>query len=264
MSVLVTGGAGYIGSHMVLELLDAGESVVVLDNLSTGFRWAVPADATLVVGDVGDQELVAQHRPQARRRRHHPFRRLDRGAGIGRRSARLLPQQHRQVARPDGGRGRAAASAASSSPRPPPSTACRRRARCARTRRSSPMSPYGSSKLMTEIMLADTAARARLPLRGAALFQRRRRRPARAARASRRRTRRTSSRSPARRRSASAPYMEVFGTDYPTPDGTCIRDYIHVTDLVRAHLAALRYLRDGGDSRRVQLRLLAEASRCCR
>ena len=58
MTVLVTGGAGYIGSHMVLELLDAGESVVVLDNLSTGFRWAVPANATLVVGDVGDQDLV--------------------------------------------------------------------------------------------------------------------------------------------------------------------------------------------------------------
>jgi UDP-glucose 4-epimerase len=58
MTILVTGGAGYIGSHMVLELLDSGESVVVLDNLSTGFRWAVPANATLVVGDVGDQELV--------------------------------------------------------------------------------------------------------------------------------------------------------------------------------------------------------------
>ncbi len=58
MTVLVTGAAGYIGSHMVLALLDAGEKVVVLDNLSTGFRWAVPAQATLVVGDVGDQDLV--------------------------------------------------------------------------------------------------------------------------------------------------------------------------------------------------------------
>jgi UDP-glucose 4-epimerase len=60
MIILVTGGAGYIGSHMVLELLDAGEQVVVFDNLSTGFRWAVPPEATLVVGDVGDQALVAQ------------------------------------------------------------------------------------------------------------------------------------------------------------------------------------------------------------
>ena len=58
MGVLVTGGAGYIGSHMVLELLDAGEDVVVLDNLSTGFRWAVPAAAKFVEGDVGDRDLV--------------------------------------------------------------------------------------------------------------------------------------------------------------------------------------------------------------
>ena len=58
MTVLVTGGAGYIGSHMVWELLDAGESVVVLDRLSTGFEWAVAPEAKLVVGDVGDRELV--------------------------------------------------------------------------------------------------------------------------------------------------------------------------------------------------------------
>ncbi len=58
MSVLVTGGAGFIGSHMALELLDAGEDVIVLDNLSTGFRWAVPDEARFVEGDVGDQNLV--------------------------------------------------------------------------------------------------------------------------------------------------------------------------------------------------------------
>ena len=60
MAVLVTGGAGYIGSHMVLALLDANEEVVVLDNLSTGFDWALPPEAKLVVGDMGDQELVAR------------------------------------------------------------------------------------------------------------------------------------------------------------------------------------------------------------
>jgi UDP-glucose 4-epimerase len=59
MTILVTGGAGYIGSHMVHALLDAGESVVVLDNLSTGFRWAVPKAVPLVVGETGDQSLVA-------------------------------------------------------------------------------------------------------------------------------------------------------------------------------------------------------------
>ena len=58
MTVLVTGGAGYIGGHMVLAFLDAGESVVVLDDLSTGFRWAVPKAAKLIVGDVGDAALV--------------------------------------------------------------------------------------------------------------------------------------------------------------------------------------------------------------
>ncbi|MGC9958650.1 NAD-dependent epimerase/dehydratase family protein, partial [Roseiarcus sp.] len=60
MSVLVTGGAGYIGGHMALGLVDAGETVVVLDNLSTGFAWAVPAGARLVVGDIGDAGLVAR------------------------------------------------------------------------------------------------------------------------------------------------------------------------------------------------------------
>src|SRR6188768_114832 len=58
MAVLVTGGAGYIGSHMVWELLDAGEEVVVLDRLSTGFDWAVPQEAKLAVGDIGDAALV--------------------------------------------------------------------------------------------------------------------------------------------------------------------------------------------------------------
>jgi UDP-glucose 4-epimerase len=60
MSILVTGGAGYIGSHMVYELADAGERVVVLDNLSTGFDWAVAKGVPLIVGDTGDQNLVAQ------------------------------------------------------------------------------------------------------------------------------------------------------------------------------------------------------------
>ncbi|HTO80554.1 MAG TPA: NAD-dependent epimerase/dehydratase family protein, partial [Methylocystis sp.] len=60
MAVLVTGGAGYIGSHMALALLDAGEKVVVLDDLSTGFRWAVPEGVPLVVGDFGDEDLVTE------------------------------------------------------------------------------------------------------------------------------------------------------------------------------------------------------------
>jgi UDP-glucose 4-epimerase len=58
MAVLVTGGAGFIGSHMVLGLLDAGEDVIVLDNLSSGFRLAVPSEVQFIEGDVGDHELV--------------------------------------------------------------------------------------------------------------------------------------------------------------------------------------------------------------
>src|SRR4249920_997213 len=69
MTILVTGGAGYIGSHMVHALVEAGERVVVLDNLSTGFDWAMPKQATLVVGDTGDQALaariIAEHRVDA-------------------------------------------------------------------------------------------------------------------------------------------------------------------------------------------------------
>ena len=69
MTILVTGGAGYIGSHMVYALVDAGEPVVVLDNLSTGFDWAIPKEAQLVVGETGDQALVSslikQHKIEA-------------------------------------------------------------------------------------------------------------------------------------------------------------------------------------------------------
>ena len=101
MTILVTGGAGYIGSHMVYALVEAGERVVVLDNLSTGFSWAVANGVPLVIGETGDQALVAGLIARARGVRDHPFRRLDRGAGLGRRSARLLPQQHRQLARAD-------------------------------------------------------------------------------------------------------------------------------------------------------------------
>ena len=94
-------------------------------------------------------------------------------------------------------------------------------------------------------MLRDAAPRTASAIR-AALLQRRRRRPARPHRASRRRAPRISSRSPARPRSASGPFMQVYGTDYPTPDGTGIRDYIHVSDLVAAHRLALARLRAGG------------------
>ena len=109
MAVLVTGGAGYIGSHTVLELLDAGERVVVLDDLSTGFRWAVPDGVPLVVGDFGDEALVADIIA-----RHEIDAIIHFAAKIvvpefGRRSARLLSQQHGEGAHLLATRGGAAA-----------------------------------------------------------------------------------------------------------------------------------------------------------
>lgn len=246
MTVLVTGGAGYIGSHMVLELLDAGESVVVLDNLSTGFRRAVPQDATLVVGDVGDRELIESLI------RHHGIDAIIHFAG-----SIVVPDS---VADPLGyyenntvkSRALMAAAVATGvksfifsstaavygNPEVTP---------VAEDAVLKPVSPYGTSKLMTELMLADTARAHDFHYVALRYFN-------------------VAGADPKGRTGQSTPRathlikvacetalgkrtrMDVFGTDYPTPDGTCIRDYIHVTDLVGAHMMALRYLREGGRS----------------
>ena len=110
-----------------------------------------------------------------------------------------------------------------------------------------PISPYGSSKLMTEMMLRDTSAGAPFKSRDPALFQRRGRRPEIAYRAIDA-DGDASDQGRGADRLGLRDKLHVFGTDYPTPDGTCIRDYIHVSDLVRAHSDALRYLRGGGAS----------------
>jgi UDP-glucose 4-epimerase len=246
MSVLVTGGAGYIGSHMALELLDAGEQAVVLDDLSTGLPWAVPREAELVEGDVGDQAQV---------------RRLIESRGIESiihfAGSVVVPDS---VADPLGYylnntvKSRALIEIAvkcgvrhfifSSTAAVYGMTGDRPVAEDAPL---APMSPYGSSKRMTEIMLAD-AARAH-DFRYVAL-----------------RYFNVAGADPQGRAGQSTPrathllkvacetalgkrsQVEVFGTDYPTRDGTCIRDYIHVTDLARAHSAALAHLRAGGAS----------------
>ena len=246
MSILVTGGAGYIGSHMVLELVDAGERVVVLDNLSTGFRWAVPEAATLVVGDIGDEALVAELIAA------HSVTAIIHFAG-----SIVVPES---VTDPLGyyfnntvkSRALIAAAVAKGVPHFIFSSTAAVYGNPAQTPVSEdadlrPMSPYGTSKLMTEMMLADTA-RAH-PLNYVAL-----------------RYFNVAGADPAGRSGQSTPrathlikvacetalgkrgHMEVFGTDYPTSDGTCIRDYIHVKDLARAHVAALAHLRGGGAS----------------
>ncbi len=246
MTILVTGGAGYIGSHMVLELLDSGESVVVLDNLATGFRWAVPGNATLVVGDIGDQELVRSIV------RKHAVKSIIHFAGsivVPESVVDPLGYYHNNTAKSralmevavEMGIENFIFSSTAAVYGMPKEIPVREDAALA------PMSPYGSSKLMTEIMLADTARAHNFRYVALRYFN-------------------VAGADPKGRSGQSTPhathlikvacetalgkrpYMEVFGTDYETPDGTCIRDYIHVTDLVRAHMAALRHLRDGGNS----------------
>ena len=246
MTVLVTGGAGYIGSHMVLALVEAGESVVVIDNLSTGFSAFLPEGVPLFIGDAGDENLVEgvieQHNvesiihfagsvvvPDSMRDplgyyRNNTFttRNLLNAAikrGIGR---FIFSSTAAVYGNPDRV--------------PVPEVAPTR-----------PLSPYGFSKLMSEIMLHDVAAahgmkyvalryfnvagadpqgRVGLATVGATHLLKIAVEAATGQRAK----------------------IDVFGTDYPTPDGSCIRDFIHVSDLAQAHRAALTYLRGGGDS----------------
>jgi UDP-glucose 4-epimerase len=246
MSVLVTGGAGYIGSHMALELLGAGEAVVVLDNLSTGLAWAVPKSATLVVGDVGDQHLVQ------RVVESHGVTSIIHFAG-----SIVVPDS---VADPLGYylnntvKSRALIEVAVKSGIRHfifSSTAAvygmTGDAPVTEDAPLAPMSPYGSSKRMTEIMLADTARAHDLRYVALRYFNVAGADPnGRSGQSTPRATHlvKVACETALGKRSR----MQVFGTDYPTPDGTCLRDYIHVTDLARAHMAALRYLRAGGES----------------
>ncbi|OYW35602.1 MAG: UDP-glucose 4-epimerase GalE [Azorhizobium sp. 12-66-6] len=246
MAVLVTGGAGYIGSHMVLALLDAGERVVVLDDLSTGFPWAVDPRASFVQGDVSDgatvARVVAEHEVEAvihfAARIVVPDSVADPLGYYLANTVKTRALLERVVAA--GVRHFIFSSTA----------AVYGMVGIEPVREDAvlaPISPYGRSKLMSEWMLQDTAAA--FPLTYVAL-----------------RYFNVAGADPLGRTGQSTagathllkvacetalgkrPGLQVYGTDYPTPDGTCLRDYIHVTDLVGAHLVALTHLRGGGAS----------------
>ena len=244
MTILVTGGAGYIGSHMVHALVDAGEGVVVLDNLSTGFDWAVAKGVPLIVGETGDQTLVAKliadHGVDAIIHFAASIVVPDSVADpLGYyRNNTVNSRALIETAVKSGVRHFIFSSTAAvyGSPAKVP---------VGEDDATMPMSPYGWSKLMTEIMLRDAAAAHGLSYLILRYFN-------------------VAGADPAGRTGQATkgathlikvavetalglrPRIDVYGTDYDTPDGTCIRDYIHVSDLVRAHADALRYLRGGG------------------
>jgi UDP-glucose 4-epimerase len=246
MTVLVTGGAGYIGSHMVLALLDAGESVVVVDNLSTGFWWALPQEVPLVVGDMGDQELMAKTI------REH---KVD---SIAHFAARIVVPD--SVADPLGYylnntvKSRAVIEAAvqngvshfifssTAAVYGEPTTIP-----VPEDLPLNPVSPYGRSKLMTEWMLQDTGQAHDLSYVILRYFNVAGADPkGRAGQSTPNATHLI--KVAAQTALGDRPQIEVFGTDYPTRDGSCIRDYIQVSDLADAHVVALRHLRGGGES----------------
>jgi UDP-glucose 4-epimerase len=244
-AILVTGGAGYIGSHVVRQLGEAGEQVVVIDNLGKGFRQAVTA-GDLIVGDVGDHELVsrllAEH--QVETVMHFAAHTIVpesvalplRYYGNNTCSTRSLLQAciENQV------KHFVFSSTAAVYGMPQDGYASEESP-------TNPINAYGTSKLMSEWMLRDVAAVN--PLRYVALryFNVAGSHPGgRIGQATPGATLLTKAACEAM--VGKRPHISVFGSDYPTPDGTGVRDYLHIEDLASAHLDALRYLREGRNS----------------
>ncbi|APF38320.1 UDP-glucose 4-epimerase GalE [Chelatococcus daeguensis] len=244
MSVLVTGGAGYIGSHMVLELVKAGERVVVLDDLSTGFAQAVPREAVLVRGDAADQALVSSLIDE-----------YDVDA-IAHFAAKIVVPE--SVVDPLGyylantGKTRSLIEAGvragvrhvifSSTAAVYGDVTANP---VSEDMAPAPVSPYGRSKLVSEWMLADAAVAHDLRHVILRYFNVAGADPeGRIGQSTPRATHLI--KVACQTALGQRPVLEVFGTDYPTPDGSCVRDFIQVSDLARAHVAALAHLRAGG------------------
>jgi UDP-glucose 4-epimerase len=239
-AVLVTGGAGYIGSHAVLALLDAGWRVVVIDNLVTGFEWAVPKGAVFARGDIADQPLVA------RLIEEHGI-----GAIIHFAGSIVVPESVEnplkyyenntvksrsliESAVKGGVRHFIFSSTAATYgiPEQVPVT---------EDARTQPINPYGWSKLMTERMLADVAAAHSFNYCALRYFN------VAGADPQGRSGQSTAGATHLIKVAVEAAigkrsHVSVYGTDYDTPDGTGIRDYIHVSDLAAAHVDALEKL----------------------
>lgn len=256
-SVLVTGGAGYIGSHTARQLIEAGHEVVVLDNFYSGHHWAVPEQAVLVEGDVADRILVGGTL------RRYGIRAVIHFAGhiIVPESVENPLKYYRNntagsyallQACMDAAVDKFIFSSTAAVYGIPAELPVREDASTA------PINPYGSSKLMTEWMLRDLAASRRLPDIAASGEQDFRYVALRyfnvaGARLDGALGQETPGATHLIKVACEAACglregVTIFGVDYDTPDGTCIRDYIHVEDLAGAHLAALDYLIDGGAS----------------
>ena len=248
-TVLVTGGAGYIGSHIVWALIDRGDRPVVLDDLSTGSDRFLPPGVALVRGDVGDRLLLASvlkgYRPDAVVHMAAKVVVPDSVADpLGYYQTNVCKARTLIAACRAAGIGALVFSSsaavygmAETSPTPENTPTL-------------PINPYGTSKLMVEWMLRDTAAASAGAFRYAAL------RYFNVAGADP--LGRTGQATPGATHLIKVaceaalgvrPVLPIYGSDYATPDGTCVRDYIHVADLAQAHLLVLDHLTGGGASR---------------
>lgn len=246
MKVLVTGGAGYIGSHVVRQLGEAGHDIVVYDNLSTGYRWAVTY-GELVVGDVGDEQALRQL-----------FEAHDFEAVLHFAANIVVPESVADPLKYYGNNTRNTLNLLKVIDRFQvpylvfSSTAAvygmPDQAMIDEESPLMPINPYGASKMMSERMITDLSLASGLKHVILRYFN-------------------VAGADPEGRIGQATPEathlikvacecatgqrdgMQIFGTDYDTRDGTCIRDYIHVEDLAKAHVMALEYMAGGGQSR---------------
>ena len=249
MKLLVTGGAGYIGSHVAHQLAGSGHGIVVLDNLYSGHRWAVPSTAQFVEGDVANAALVDkllhEHRfdgvlhfaahIEVAESVENPLKyyRNNTVASVG------LFEACRRAGVPKV----IFSSTAAVYGEPVPETGL------SETSPLRPANPYGASKQMSERILQDVATASGGALRFAILryFNAAGARPdLKIGQATPRATHliKVACETAIGAREA----LTVYGRDFATPDGTCLRDYIHINDVAQAHLDALAYLEKGGAS----------------